>query len=70
MPFEKNPDEIGCLWTKSSAKGDYMTGQVNGEPIVVFAVHSKSPKAPQWRILKAKPRDPAAQRRTDDASDF
>lgn len=57
MAFEKDPNEIGCLWEKSSAKGQYFTGTINGEPVVVFAVKSTNPKAPNWRVLKAKPKD-------------
>jgi uncharacterized protein (DUF736 family) len=55
---EKNPDEIGALWMKPSAKGDYMTGTINGERVVVFANTKKtSEKSPDWRVLKSKPRD-------------
>lgn len=54
---EQNPDEIGALWQKSSARGDYFTGTVNGQRIVVFAnTRKSSDKQPDWRILKAKPR--------------
>lgn len=66
----KNPDEIGSLWTKSGPKGDYMTGEVNGVKVVCFRNKSDNPKAPQWRVLKSKPRDearPAATRQADDS---
>lgn len=57
----QNPDEIGALWKKTSAKGDYFTGTVNGERIVVFANGNKAnDKAPDFRILKSKPREQAA----------
>lgn len=57
MAFEKDPNEIGCLWVKSGAKGEYMTGTVEGiGAVVVFPVKSNSPKATQWRILKSKPK--------------
>ncbi len=54
----KDPDELGALWIKSSAKGEYMTGTINGQPVVVFANSRKEPgsKQPDWRVLKAKPR--------------
>ncbi len=55
MPYEKNPDEIGSLWLKSGAKGDYMTGEINGQKVVCFASKSDNPKAPAWRVLKSKP---------------
>lgn len=56
MP-ERDPNEIGALWLKSSARGDYLTGTVNGEAVVCFPVRSDNPKAPAWRVLKSKPRE-------------
>ena len=32
----QNEDEIGALWQKTSAKGDYMTATINGQRVVVF----------------------------------
>ena len=57
MAFEKDPNEIGSLWLKTSAKGDYLTAEVNGVKVVCFAVNSKNPKAPTYRVLKSKPKD-------------
>lgn len=54
---EKNPDEIGALWVKSGQRGEYMTGTINGQPVVCFKNDSDNPKAPAWRVLKAKPRE-------------
>lgn len=61
MPFERDPNELGVLWEKSSARGPFFTGTLNGEPIVVFKNDRKQPgsKAPDWRILKAKPKGEA-----------
>lgn len=59
MAFEKNPDEIGALWLKSGAKGDYLTGEIGGVKVVCFAVKRTSEKSPAWRVLKSKPRDTA-----------
>lgn len=58
MPFEKDPNELGCLWVKTSARGEYMTGTVNGQPVVVFKNDRKEPgsKAPDWRVMKPKPK--------------
>lgn len=36
MAFEKNPDELGALWLKSGAKGEYMTGIIDGVKVVCF----------------------------------
>lgn len=57
MPYEKNPDELGSLWRKHGAKGEYLSGEINGEKVVCFAVQSDNPKAPAWRVLRSKPRD-------------
>jgi len=59
MPQQQNPDEIGALWEKSSARGPYMTGTINGQRVVVFKNDKGGEKAPQWRVLKAKPRESA-----------
>lgn len=58
---EKNPDEIGALWEKTSAKGPYMTGTVNGVKVVLFRNTYKEDgdNKPSWRVMKSKPRDAA-----------
>jgi hypothetical protein len=56
LAFEKDPNEIGVLWQKHGKKGAYMTGEIEGiGPVVVFAISSTNPKAPNWRVLKSKP---------------
>jgi len=54
---ERNPDELGALWVKSSAKGEYMTGEINGVKVVCFRTATDNPKAPAWRVFKSKPRE-------------
>ena len=49
----KDPNELGALWVKSSSKGDYMTGTINGVAVVCFRNKSDNAKAPQWRVLKS-----------------
>lgn len=56
----KDPSEIGALWQKTSSKGVYMTGTINGVAVVCFANASDNPKAPQWRVLKARPKADAS----------
>jgi hypothetical protein len=56
VAYEKDPDEIGSLWSKSGAKGPYLTGEIAGQKVVCFAVKSDNPKAPAWRVLKSKPK--------------
>lgn len=68
MPFEKDPNELGVLWEKDGNRGPYFTGslEIDGtkHQIVVFKNGNKrSEKAPDWRILKSKPREQAP---TDD----
>ncbi len=66
---QQNPDELGALWEKSGGKGPYMTGTIGGQRVVVFKNGNKnSDKAPDWRVMKAKPREdeaPAAAPFTD-----
>lgn len=56
---KKNDDELGALWEKESARGTYFTGSIGDQKVVVFKNDRKAPgsKQPDWRILKAKPRD-------------
>lgn len=59
MPeFQKDQAEIGCLWEKTSARGTYFTGTVNGEPVVIFRNDRKAPgsKQPDYRVMKPKPK--------------
>lgn len=54
----KKEDEIGALWVKSSANGDYLTGTINGVKVVVFAnTYKTNEKHPDWRVYKSTPRE-------------
>lgn len=61
MAYEKNDDELGALWIKTSARGEYMTGEINGVKVVCFPNDRKpaGSNAPDWRVLKSKPRQGA-----------
>ena len=50
----KDPDELGALWLKRGQRGEYMTGTINGQPVVVFKNDKRSTKQPDWRVLKAR----------------
>ena len=70
MAYEKDPNELGCLWAKTSARGEYFTGSIEIDgvkhAIVVFKNTSKrSDKAPDWRILKSQPRQGGEPKTTD-----
>ena len=56
---ERDPNELGALWIKHSAKGDYMTGKIGDQPVVVFRNGNKAEgsNAPDWRVLKPQKRD-------------
>jgi len=69
MPFEKDPNELGALWLKTSQRGDYMTGTINGVNVVCFPAKQTSDKSPAWRVLKSKPRGESAAP-SKDASDW
>lgn len=59
MAEDRKDDEIGALWTRCSAKGEYMSGKVNGVDVVCFRNTKGGDKAPQWRVLRSRPRDAA-----------
>jgi uncharacterized protein (DUF736 family) len=55
MPKDSN--ELGALWIKQSERGEYMTGTINGENVVVFRNGKKAnERAPDWRVLKSRPK--------------
>jgi hypothetical protein len=58
MPSKE--DKLGALWVKSSERGDYFTGEINGQKIVVFAnSYKNADKQPDWIIYKSKPKPEA-----------
>ncbi len=55
---ERDPNELGALWIKSSSRGEFMTGTINGVAVVVFKNDRKSSaNQPDWRVLKSQPRE-------------
>ena len=69
----KDPNEIGVLWLKKSAKGTpYMSGKINDLQVVVFKnKDKKSDKHPDYRVLLSRPREEAAPAPpTEPESDF
>lgn len=55
MAFEKDPDELGALWTKTSANGKtYMTGEINGVKVVCWPAKQTSDKSPDWRVMRPR----------------
>jgi hypothetical protein len=66
MPYQRDESEIGSLWIKEGQKGDYMTGEILGQRVVCFRANKRSDKAPDWRVLKSRPRDEQRPSRVDD----
>jgi hypothetical protein len=61
---ERDPNERGALWEKTSAKGVYMTGTIDGKPCVIFknARKDAGSKAPDWRVLTPTKREARPER--------
>jgi uncharacterized protein (DUF736 family) len=50
-------EELGALWSKTSDRGEYLTGTINGVRVICFREREKrNPKGPDWRVLKARER--------------
>jgi len=62
MAYEKKEDDMGALWIKSSARGDFMTGTIGGVAVVCFRNNGKTGNQPDWRVLKSKPKPEGDQR--------
>jgi hypothetical protein len=58
MAYERKADELGALWLRTGAKGDYMTGEIAGVKVVCFPV-KPSERGPAWRVMKSQPREAA-----------
>jgi hypothetical protein len=68
----RNKNERGALWIKTSGRGDYMTGTIDGQPCVVFKNDRKQPgdKTPDWRVMTPTPKTPAGGRPEDEEPPF
>lgn len=55
--------EVGALWLNVNQKTNekYLTGQINGEKVIMFKNKYKdeNPKAPDFRIYKQKDQEPS-----------
>lgn len=56
---ERDPNELGALWVKTGRRGDYMTGKIGDQPVVVFKNDRKAAgsNAPDWRVMKPVKQD-------------
>lgn len=59
MSRQSDPNELGALWVKTGRKGEYMTGKIGDQPVVVFRNERKQPgsNAPDWRVMKPVKQD-------------
>ena len=55
--YKQKDSEVGALWKKTGPNGEYFTGTIMGENVVVFRNRLKEPgdRKPDWRVLKSKP---------------
>ena len=74
MSEQKQDEKVGALWSKSSDRGQFFTGNIELKPeqiaelqanggklqIVVFSNDKKTGNQPDWRILKSKPKESMA----------
>lgn len=60
MPYEKDPDELGALWIRTGARGEFLSGVINGQDVVAFRnTVKKSHKQPDYRVMKSRPKPDA-----------
>jgi hypothetical protein len=73
---EQKDEKVGAFWTKTSSRGEFMTGNIELKPeqiaelqanggklsVVVFPNERKTGKQPDWAMFKARPRADAGQR--------
>jgi hypothetical protein len=56
-PYKKDPDEVGAIWVKQGAQGEYLSLSMNGQYFVAFKnKFKKEAKHPDWVIKKSKPK--------------
>ena len=60
IPKKKMDKDIGALWLRSGAKGEYMTGVITvdnvAHQLVAFKNKKTKPNQPDWRIYKSQPK--------------
>lgn len=50
-------DKLGALWLRTSTRGDYMTGEINGVKVVIFTNgYKQDEKHPDYIVYKSKPK--------------
>jgi hypothetical protein len=72
MSGANDPNELGALWSKQSAKGEYLTGKINGIAVVCFRNDKATVenKQPFWRVLRAQSKDQRERTVVDDDIGF
>lgn len=50
-------NELGALWRRQGKNGPFLSGEIDGQPVIVFPVtNKKNPKMPDFRVLRGNPR--------------
>lgn len=50
-------NELGALWRRKGKNGPFLSGEIDGKPVLVFPVtNKKNPKMPDFRVLRGNPR--------------
>lgn len=65
-------DKIGALWVNEKNDNKYLTGEVNGEKVVIFKNgYKKNDTHPDWIVYKSKPKGkPSIKDLPDEVSDI
>lgn len=52
-------DELGGLWIRNGSNGEFMSGRIGEQEVVIFRNDRKQPgeRTPDWRVYRSKPRD-------------
>lgn len=67
MAFERDPNELGALWIKTSRNGhEFLSGTINGVEVVCFRNANKTGKQPDYRVMKSQPREQKPATTADD----
>lgn len=52
-------DELGGLWIRQGRSGDFLSGKIGDQEVVIFPNAYKKPgeRTPDWRVYKSQPRE-------------
>jgi len=58
----RDVNDLGGLWINQSAKGEYLSGTVNGVKVICFrnTFKKEGEKTPDWRVKRSVPKTPGS----------